>query len=157
AGAPFRDGAGLLDDRSRRSCRGDIMCPDGKITRQVPPLYFMAALPKVYGKSWRVEMKIEGNCHCGAIAWEAEVDPARAAVCHCADGKTRPGAPFRASVPAKAEDFHILKGQPRVYVKTAESGNRRAQGFCADCGSPIYAANAEAPKVYNLRLGGVKQ
>lgn len=102
-------------------------------------------------------MKIEGNCHCGAIAWEAEVDPAKATICHCADCQTLSGAPFRASVPAKAEDFRILKGQPRVYVKTAESGNRRAQGFCPDCGSPIYAANADAPKVYNLRLGGIKQ
>jgi hypothetical protein len=102
-------------------------------------------------------MKIEGRCHCGAIAWEAEVDPAKASICHCNDCQTLSGAPFRASVPAKAGDFRILKGQPRVYVKTAESGNRRAQGFCADCGSPLYSTQAENPQVYNLRLGAIKQ
>ena len=102
-------------------------------------------------------MKIDGACHCGAIAWEAEVDPSKACICHCADCQALSGAPFRASVPAKAGDFKILKGQPRTYVKTAESGNRRAQGFCADCGSPIYATNVENPQSYNLRLGGVKQ
>ncbi len=102
-------------------------------------------------------MKIEGNCHCGAIAYEAEVDPAKACICHCADCQALSGAPFRASVPAKAEDFRILKGQPRTYVKVAESGNRRAQGFCADCGSPLYATSADDPKIYNLRLGVVKQ
>jgi len=102
-------------------------------------------------------MKIEGQCHCGAIAYEAEVDPAKAAMCHCSDCQTFSGAPFRASVVAKAEDFHLLKGEPRLYVKTAESGNRRAQAFCANCGSPIYAADAENPKFFSLRLGAVKQ
>jgi hypothetical protein len=102
-------------------------------------------------------MKIEGQCHCGAIVWEAEVDPAKASICHCADCQTLSGAPFRASVPAKAENFRILTGEPRVYVKTAASGNRRAQGFCSHCGSPIYATSVDDPKFYNLRLGGVKQ
>jgi hypothetical protein len=102
-------------------------------------------------------MKIEGNCHCGAIAYEATVDPAKAVICHCDDCQTLSGAPFRASVSAKAADFRFLKGEPRVYVKTAESGNRRAQGFCADCGSAIYATSADNPQFYNLRLGAVKQ
>jgi len=102
-------------------------------------------------------MQIEGQCHCGAIAYEATVDPQTAVICHCADCQTLSGAPFRASVPAKAEDFHILKGKPRVYVKVADSGARRAQGFCGDCGAPLYATSAEDPKVYNLRLGPVKE
>jgi hypothetical protein len=102
-------------------------------------------------------MKIEGNCHCGAIAYEAIVDPQRAGLCHCTDCQTLSGAPFRASVPALAQDFRIVRGQPRIYVKTAESGARRAQAFCADCGTPIYACAAENPTQYNLRLGAVKQ
>jgi len=102
-------------------------------------------------------MQIEGQCHCGAIAYEASVDPKKAVICHCTDCQTLSGAPFRASVPAVAEDFHIRKGKPRVYVKVADNGNRRAQGFCGDCGSPIYATSADDPKVYNLRLGAVRQ
>jgi len=102
-------------------------------------------------------MKVEGQCHCGAIVYEATIDPAKATVCHCGDCQSFSGAPFRASAPAKAQDFHIRRGSPRVYVKTAESGARRAQGFCGDCGSPIYATSADDPKVYNLRLGALKQ
>ena len=93
------------------------------------------------------------GCHCGAIAYEAEIDPARVTVCHCADCQNFSGAPFRASVPAKAEDLRILSGAPKTYVKTAESGNRRAQGFCGECGSPLYSAEAEGAKAYMLRLG----
>jgi len=98
-------------------------------------------------------MKVHGTCHCGAIAWEGEVDPSRVTVCHCGDCQRFSGAAFRASVPSKAEDFVILRGEPVRYVKTAENGNRRAQGFCGRCGTPVYATDAENPKVFNLRIG----
>lgn len=102
-------------------------------------------------------MKIEGACHCGAIAYEAETDPDKAVICHCSDCQTISGAPFRASVPVKAENFRLLKGKPRQYVRVADSGNARAQGFCADCGTQLYSAAPENPPAYMLRLGAVKQ
>jgi hypothetical protein len=102
-------------------------------------------------------MNIHGQCHCGNIAYTAAVDPQKASICNCTACQTLSGAPFRASVPAKAEDFHLLRGEPKVYIKTADSGTKRAQGFCGDCGSPIYSAAAENPTLYNLRLGAVKE
>lgn len=102
-------------------------------------------------------MQVDGQCHCGAIAYEATVDAGKATICHCADCQSFSGGPFRASAPAKAADFHLLKGSPRVYVKVAESGARRAQGFCGDCGSSLYSTTAEDPKFYNLRLGAMLQ
>ena len=104
-----------------------------------------------------MEMEIEGSCHCGAIAYEAFVDPKTAGLCHCTDCQTLSGSPFRASVPAKAEHFRILRGQATIYVKTADSDARRSQAFCADCGTPIYSAASDNPTQYNLRLGAVKQ
>jgi hypothetical protein len=102
-------------------------------------------------------VKIEGSCHCGAIAYEADIDPEKAGLCHCTDCQILSGAPFRGSVPALPENFHILRGQPKIYVKTADSGAKRAQAFCADCGTPIYAAAADNPTQYNLRLGAIAQ
>jgi hypothetical protein len=102
-------------------------------------------------------MHIDGQCHCGAIAWEAEVDPEQASVCNCTDCQTFSGGPFRASVPAKADDFRFVRGEPRIYVKTADSGNPRAQAFCGDCGTPIYAGAPQNSPVFNLRLGPVRQ
>ncbi len=102
-------------------------------------------------------MNVEGQCHCGKIAYEAVIDPQMASLCHCTDCQSFSGSPFRASVPAKAEDFHLLRGQPKIYVKTAESGTKRAQAFCGDCCTPIYAAAPENTSTYNLRLGAVKQ
>jgi hypothetical protein len=102
-------------------------------------------------------MKVDGRCHCGAIAYTAEVDPAMAAICHCADCQSFSGSPFRASAPTKVEDFRLLSGAPKTYVKTADSGARRVQAFCGECGSPIYASDVEKPKILHLRLGGLRQ
>ncbi len=103
-------------------------------------------------------MKIDGGCHCGAITYEAEIDPDKAAICHCTDCQTLSGTAFRTILPVPDSDFRLLTGTPRVYVKIGDSGARREQTFCEHCGSPIYAtAVGDGPKVLNLRLGTVRQ
>jgi len=102
-------------------------------------------------------MKIDGSCHCGKIAYQAEVDPDTLAICHCTDCQTLTGSTYRATIPAPAETFKLLRGEPKIYLKTADSGRQRAHGFCADCGTPIYAAAPVNPTVYSIRLGTIKQ
>lgn len=103
-------------------------------------------------------MKIDGGCHCGAIAYEAEIDPEMVGICHCSDCQTLSGTAFRTVTFASEENFRLTRGEPKVYVKTAESGNKRAQAFCAECGSPIYATSVgEGPKAYGIRLGTARQ
>jgi hypothetical protein len=101
-------------------------------------------------------MKIDGACHCGKISYEADIDPEKVGVCHCTDCQTLGGSAFVAFVQVPKEKLR-LRGEPRVYVKIAESGNRRAQAFCPDCGTRIYASAEKDPPVYNLRLGTVRQ
>ncbi len=102
-------------------------------------------------------MRVHGACHCGAIAWEGDVDPARVTVCHCGDCQRLSGAAIRASAATKAEDFVLVRGEPVRYVKTAESGNRRVQAFCGQCGTPLYSADAENPASFNLRIGALAE
>lgn len=102
-------------------------------------------------------MRVEGSCHCGNIQYEAEVDPARVGLCHCTDCQVLTGSAFSMFAPVPRAAFRITRGQPTIYVKTAESGNRRAQAFCAECGSRLYAAAEADPPTYNLRVGTVRQ
>jgi hypothetical protein len=102
-------------------------------------------------------MQVDGECHCGRIAYEANVDPGKSAICNCTDCQKFSGSPWRASVPAKVEDFRLLRGTLKTYVKTAGSGAKRLQAFCGDCGSAIYATSAENQTIYNLRTGALKQ
>jgi hypothetical protein len=102
-------------------------------------------------------MKIEGGCHCGNITYVAEVDPEKVGICHCTDCQTFSGSAFRTSVPAAKDGFQIRSGQPKIYVKTAESGTKRAQAFCPECGTSIYSAAVSDPQVFNIRVGTTRQ
>jgi len=101
-------------------------------------------------------MRVDGGCHCGKITYEADIDPDKAGLCHCTDCQTLTSSAFSLFVPVPKEKFR-LRGEPRVYVKTAQSGNRRAQAFCPECGTRIYASAEKDPLVFNLRLGTVRQ
>ncbi len=102
-------------------------------------------------------MKVEGQCHCGSIVYEADVEPGRIVICNCADCQMQSGSVFRMNIPAAAEAFRILKGAPKKYLKVAESGTERIHAFCDNCGGPIYSAAAENPQSYSLRVGALKQ
>jgi hypothetical protein len=103
-------------------------------------------------------MHVSGGCHCGAVRYEAEVDPGKVGVCHCSDCQRLSGTAFRVTVPSELGSFRLLNGTPRVYTKTAESGRLREQAFCEKCGSQLYAVSPGAePRVYSLRVGTVDQ
>lgn len=102
-------------------------------------------------------MKVEGRCHCGKISYEATVDPERVSICHCIDCQTLSGAPYRVSLPAPKDTFRMLSGTPGIYIKTAESGAKRAHAFCPDCGSPVYSSAVSDPSAYSLRVGCLDQ
>jgi hypothetical protein len=102
-------------------------------------------------------MRVEGKCHCGKIAYEATVDPDTMLLCHCTDCQTLTGSPFRTNIQAPAASFVLLCGEPKIYIKTAESGSKRAHAFCPDCGTPIFASAISNPPSYSLRVGSIKQ
>jgi hypothetical protein len=102
-------------------------------------------------------MKVDGRCHCGQIRYQAEIDESKVTICHCTDCQTLTGTAYRVSVPAAAAGFVLLTGAPKIYVKTADSGNQRAQAFCSDCGTPIYASDTKNPQTFALRVGTLAQ
>jgi hypothetical protein len=103
-------------------------------------------------------MKVTGGCHCGQITYEAEVNPETVRVCHCTDCQKLTGTAFRASIASLPGTFVLKSGTPKIYIKTAESGNRRAHAFCPECGTPVFATATEPnPSIYGLRVGGIDQ
>jgi hypothetical protein len=102
-------------------------------------------------------MRVNGRCHCGAIRYSGEVDPERVAICHCTDCQTLSGSAYRPAVVAPRDTFEIEGIEPAIYVKTADSGNRRAHAFCPRCGTPVYSCATEDPPWYTLRVGCLEQ
>jgi len=100
-------------------------------------------------------MIIHGKCHCGTITYQAEVTPGTVILCHCSDCQAFAGGPYRAMI-RPAEGSVQMTGTPRHYVKTADSGNQRVQGFCGDCGCHLYAMDPDGGRLA-LRIGVIEQ
>src|SRR5687767_15501645 len=103
-------------------------------------------------------MKVQGSCHCGQVTYEAEVDPESAHICNCTDCQMLTGSAFRVTVHAPRPAFRLLSGQPKVYVKIADSGARRRHSFCPNCGTPGHSsADTAVPASFSLRVGCLAQ
>jgi hypothetical protein len=102
-------------------------------------------------------MKVTGSCYCGHVAYEAAVDPHRVTICHCLDCQRLTGSAYRVSVGTTRQQFTLLQGEPMIYVKTGDSGARRAQGFCGRCGSPLLTYDVDHPDRIGLRVGCIDQ
>ncbi|MCL1044378.1 GFA family protein [Shewanella sp. 1_MG-2023] len=103
-------------------------------------------------------MNITGHCHCGELVFTAKVLPEKVVICHCTDCQLLSASAFRTVVMSEVDGMNFIKGTPKEYIKIAESGNQRAQGFCQQCGSAMYATSVgDKSRVYGIRLGVVDQ
>jgi hypothetical protein len=65
----------------------------------------------------------------------------------------------------REDTFKLLSGELaptakrlKIYVKIGESGTKRPQSFCPECGTPIYSSTmSEGPKVHVIRVGTARQ
>ena len=101
------------------------------------------------------EIHVNGTCHCGNIKIEAKVKLNEVRACHCTDCQKMSGAPLRAIAIAPADKIKII-GDPKQYIKIGDSGKRRIQAFCADCGTQLFATDMEK-SLFNLRTGFLEQ
>ena len=104
-------------------------------------------------------MKINGRCQCGKVMYCAEADPQNVHLCHCNECQAISGSPFRWSVTVSENDYELISGTPKIYVKkTSKEGVESHQVFCPDCASPLYATNNQpAPRKFHVRLGTVDE
>jgi len=98
-------------------------------------------------------MRVDGQCHCGAVRFEADINPQNVTICHCTDCQRMSGSAYRANVPVGAANFRLTQGSVRRYIKIAESGAKRVHGFCENCGCHFYSTNEGDPIGYSLRIG----
>lgn len=103
-------------------------------------------------------MKVDGACLCGHVKYEAEVDPQRVALCHCTDCQINSGCAMGWVVAVVDDRIELKSGALKIFVKTAESGRRRALGFCPECGTRIVAKPVDGEEgITTLRAGSVRQ
>ncbi len=103
-------------------------------------------------------MRIDGQCHCGSVTYETEIDPDDVGICHCTDCQRLTGSAFRVTVSTAASQFRLTGQPPKRYEKRADNGARRFQFFCGDCGSPIYTTGeGNDAETVGIRWGSINQ
>jgi hypothetical protein len=103
-------------------------------------------------------MHIDGQCHCGQITFEAEIDPEMVSICHCTDCQTLTGSPFRVTAVCSGLDVRLTGGSPKIYGKRGDNGRMRFQHFCADCGSPLFTSGeSDQADDWGIRWGSIRQ
>lgn len=100
---------------------------------------------------------IDGACLCGHISYEATIERSKIRLCHCTQCQVQSATAFRVAVLVERENFRLLSGELKTYLKTGDSGKLRALTFCPECGTSIYGCLATDPKVFSLRLGTARQ
>lgn len=103
-------------------------------------------------------MKVDGECLCGAVTYEAEIDPERVAICHCEDCQVNSGSAYGVVAGVTDGRFRLTSGRLVVYEKTAQSGRLRQLSFCPDCGTRIHARTpGDRQAFFGLRVGTIRQ
>ena len=79
-----------------------------------------------------------GGCGCGAIRFVCSAQPLAIFNCHCRDCQKASGAPFISAIAVPSAAVTIT-GEPKYHSVRTDSGNTMSRGFCADCGSRLFA------------------
>ena len=83
-----------------------------------------------------------GSCLCGSIRFEADAFEAHNGLCHCSMCRKFHGAAFATLAEVASENFRWTAGTEWLKAYTAENGTTRQ--FCANCGSSLTFAAADA-------------
>lgn len=74
-------------------------------------------------------MAQEGGCLCGNVRYSVEGEPITKALCHCSDCKKISGSTYSTNAIYPESGFKVLKGTPKEYTSTSDSGNKVTSYF----------------------------
>ena len=95
-----------------------------------------------------------GGCQCGALRYEITQAPQMVYACHCTDCQRMTSSAFSMALVLPADAFQLVRGEPRVVQRTADSGRVTTRWLCPECGSWISAGPRPGSTVpRNVRAG----
>ena len=86
---------------------------------------------------------ITGQCHCGAIQYEAQGPVLRQGICQCRGCQRATGGLWSPSVGVAQESFRIKAGTPTQFQASSnEACDSGTWNLCSKCGSQLFWTNA---------------
>jgi len=94
-----------------------------------------------------------GGCICGNVRYEVEGEPTAKALCHCGDCRKTTGSTYSTNGIYPEAAFKLTQGTPKVFTKTAGSGNDMESHFCGDCGSTLWRQGKSYAGLRIVKIG----
>ena len=98
---------------------------------------------------------ISGSCNCGAVSFEAAVDPAIELCCHCTDCRDATKQPY-AKLAFFKKDTVEINGDRASRVYVAESGSKTAREYCEHCGVVLFDTSEGFPRLIGVMVDNIK-
>lgn len=89
---------------------------------------------------------MEGQCLCGAVAFEIVGEIPNLYQCHCSECRRATGSSANTATFVPADRFHWIRGEEKISSFRKETGYRN--DFCSVCGSPIPNPLQDTDKVW---------
>ena len=80
-----------------------------------------------------MKLPLTGGCLCGALRYEIGEAPQMTYTCHCTDCQHLTSSAFSLAITVSDAAFRLVKGEPRLAQKIADSGRVVIRWLCPDC------------------------
>lgn len=94
-----------------------------------------------------------GRCSCDSINYEIKGEPLFTHACHCTLCQRRSGSAFGLSMLIETSLFRLTKGETVSVEISADSGNKKYNHFCDQCGTVLFGNSPVLPGLTILRPG----
>ena len=91
-------------------------------------------------------------CQCGQLRVTTVGDPDLVMACNCLVCQRRTGSPFGMGAYFRREAART-EGEPRIYLRVADSGLDVAIRFCPECGTSVYWTADIRPEHVGVAVG----
>jgi hypothetical protein len=97
----------------------------------------------------------QGGCACGAIRYECGEAPLAMFNCHCMECQRASGGAFVTVALVREAALKVLQGEPKYHRTVGDAGRWTDRGFCAECGTPLFAKGEVAPGFISIKPGSL--
>jgi hypothetical protein len=100
------------------------------------------------------DMKSHGQCFCGAVQYQIELNSKAIVHCHCSMCRQIHGAPYVTWVGGVTSTLELTTGRDSLkYYKSSANARR---GFCSKCGCPMFFESTDWPGETSMPLPHIR-
>ena len=94
-----------------------------------------------------------GGCQCGDIRYEIRSQPLTLYLYHCKECQKQSSSAFGMSLTVPRDALVVTQGQPKAWIRKADSKREVKNVFCGECGTRLFHERTYSPGTINVKAG----